>query len=384
MSDSASSDAATPRDPRSLDEHVPTYVFAGGGTGGHLFPGIAVAEELQRRHSACRVVFVGSDRAIEQRIVPPAGFEHQVLPVATSTSFKRRPIRFVRKLRASYRAARKILQDVQPRAVIGLGGFASAPVGLAAWRLRIPLVLLEQNTVPGRATRLLSRFATAACLSFQQSSPFLSTRCRHELTGNPVRRKFQELCHRPSNDHKRTLLVLGGSQGSRAINDLVLSLVTSGEFDRAAWQLVHQTGDQDKARVNAAYQAANVVADVRAFIGDMHRCLAAAELVVARAGATTLAELACAGCPAVLIPFPKSVHNHQLLNAQHYESFGAAIVVEQSAPVDSFLQVVRQLLAEPAKLAEMRCQMTRLANPDGAKLVCDVVTEIERPSGKGA
>lgn len=362
----------------SPDENAATYVFAGGGTGGHLFPGIAVAEELRRRDPACRVVFVGSRRAIEQRIVLPAGFEHEVLPVETSTSFKRRPIRFLWRLWTSYRAARRLMHQLKPRAVVGLGGFASVPVGLAAFKLRLPLVLLEQNTVPGRATRLLSRFASIACLSFAQAGRFLSTRCRQELTGNPVREKFRKLTSCEHTINSRTLLILGGSQGSRAINDMAIRLLANGETDLAGWRIIHQTGDEDAPRVRAAYEAAGLEADVRAFIDDMHDCVAAAALVVARAGATTLAELACAGCPAILIPFPNSIHNHQLLNAQHYEASGAAIVVEQSTPAASFAQTVRNVCAEAERLAEMRCQMMRLANPDGDKLVCDLLAEIDR------
>lgn len=385
-----------------------TFVFAGGGTGGHLFPGIAVAQELLERDER-RIVFVGSDRAIESRILAslnrgaglqPAEFAgenagskpaphdrivaHEPLEVDSTATLRRHPFRFVRRLWSAFRRSKRLLRELQPSVVIGLGGFASIPVGLAAWRLGIPIVLLEQNTVPGRATRLLCRFARAACLSFEQSASFLAKRCETRLSGNPVRREFAEAARtRPGRQQVetevRTLLVLGGSQGSMSVNDLVVALVKSQPSRLAGWRIIHQTGAADLDRVQAAYDLVEhnmLQLDVQAFIEDMHTALSSADLVVARAGATTLAEVACCGCPAMLIPYPNSIHDHQLLNAKFYADANAAVVFEQTRDPNEFSTVVESLVSDSRTLQDMASEMKALASPDATGLVADLIEQI--------
>lgn len=378
-----------------MSETGQTFVFAGGGSGGHLFPGIAVARQLLER-GARRIVFVGSDRAIESRILAGLNVEepntneapivsHEPLAIDSSATLRRQPIQFVMRLWSAFRRAKRLLRELQPAVVIGLGGFASVPVGLAAWRLKIPIVLLEQNTVPGRATRLLSRFARAACLSFEQSASFLSPRCEARLTGNPVRHEFaesarhDELANQSDETRTRTLLVLGGSQGSVAVNDLVIGLVEAGPNGLKDWWIVHQTGASDFVRVQSAYgelKGKTLQIDVRPFIDDMHSALRSADLVIARAGATTLAEVACCGCPAVLIPYPNSIHDHQLLNAQFYADSDAAIVFEQTRGISEFARIVESLVIDPLAFEKMTRQMKSLAYPDAARTVADWIEQI--------
>ncbi len=250
-------------------------------------------------------------------------------------------------------------------------------------------MLLEQNTVPGRATRLLSRFARVACLSFEQSAKYLSRRCPIEVTGNPVRREFilldRDGTGGPSQGLKK-LLVLGGSQGSRAVNDLVLKLVSMSADVLTGWQVIHQTGESDFERVSAAYQEfdanpleptdeqSTVIAE--AFIDDMPKALLSADLIVARAGATTLAEVACSGIPAVLVPYPNSIHDHQLHNAKHYTDHSGAVVFEQHQDRHDFLSTIESLLTDETRRTEMGRRMQALARPDATQLVSEVVEQI--------
>lgn len=362
-----------------------TYLFAGGGSGGHLFPGIAVAEELISRDPSSRVLFAGTDREVERRILAQHGYRNMALPSESFASFRRSPVRFPLRFWKSCRSARMLLEAESPRAVIGLGGYASAPTVIAATSLRIPTVLLEQNAVAGRATRWLSGRAGLVCLSFDETRGRFSSRANLCVTGNPVRREIASLAesasrrHAESSSDVRTILVLGGSQGAIAINEIMVHGLERLRGTMAL-RIVHQTGERRCQAVRAAYEEWGVDAVVQPFFDDLIAHYRRADVVVSRAGATTLAELACAGCPALLIPYPGSADDHQLWNARGYQDAGAACVVEQTADLQTAAEAVATqlsaLLREDERRLQMGVQMRSLARPGATNEVIDRLEKI--------
>jgi UDP-N-acetylglucosamine--N-acetylmuramyl-(pentapeptide) pyrophosphoryl-undecaprenol N-acetylglucosamine transferase len=355
-----------------------TIVFAGGGSGGHLFPGIAVAQTLAATGRPVKCVFVGSSRSIEEQIVRDHGFEHVSLPVEPSSTFFTRPVRFANRLWQSAQAASSFLPSCQASLVVGLGGFASTPVVWAARLAGLPLILLEQNVVPGRATSWLCRRANLTCLGFAEAAQRLPRSAAHAVTGNPVRGAIAALAAESANgDARQTLVVLGGSQGSLALNSAFLGCVERTPELFAGWQIIHQTGTRDFEHVRGRYAACGVTAEVASFFDDPVALYRRAGVAVSRAGALTLSELACAGVPAVLIPYPKAIRNHQRLNAYAFEHVGAARVVRQSRDAEKTCAHLHDELAALLPNTELRGRMARamrsLARPDAASVVADQV-----------
>lgn len=365
--------------------HPSTYLFAGGGTGGHLYPGIAVAEEIGRRDRRARFVFAGSEREIERKIVRRHGFEHEPLPVEPSTTLRGHPVRFLWRNWQARRRASSLLERYAPEAVIGLGGFASAPVVLAAAGRRTPVLLLEQNIVPGRATRWLSPRASLVCLAFDESEAKLPPHSPTCVTGNPVRRQIAEL-HSSTTPHKQNgppaLLVLGGSQGAAAVNRMVLCAVEQLRPQLSGWTIMHQTGPAEHADVARRYAELNLPAETAPFFDDMADRYARAVLAVTRAGATSLAELACAGVPSIIVPYPNSLGDHQRLAARFYQQQGAARVVEQHSHPNTAAQAMCRALSELTERPDLRRRMRRamhgLGKPDAA---CHVVDRLYALAG---
>ena len=365
-------------DGAAIVQNQSTYVFSGGGTGGHLFPGIAVAEELLARDNAARIVFAGSERAVETEIIADHGYDHRPLPVEPFATLRRSPLRFAWRNWRAMRVATQWLRREQPVVVIGLGGFASVPIVLAASRLRIPVILLEQNVVPGRATRWLLSRAALVCLSFEATAQSLPFRCVVCVTGNPVRRRIVQLLSTSveSNPQQRpTLLVLGGSQGAHALNAAMLHAGEALREPLSGWNIVHQTGKQQAEQVRQRYEQLGMQCLVEPFFNDLPGWYRRASVVISRAGATTLAELACAGCPAILVPYPNSLGDHQLLNARAFESAGAARIVEQhrepNATADSLVAQLSSVLLDHSSRNKMQQAMRSLAKPQAARNVAD-------------
>lgn len=360
------------------DTKQPLYVFAGGGTGGHLAPGIAVAEELRREQPDCRIRFVGTGRQVEQQMLEPTGFEYSVRETLPLNALKRRPVRFARSHWQAFRAScRDILQD-RPATVIGLGGFASVPFALAAKKLDVPCLLLEQNTVPGKANRWLSRWHPI-CLTFEESARHLPAQAISHLTGNPLRCEIRRLAN---SDHALpfeppTLLVLGGSLGSKQVNDSVTNAVAQLSSQQSVsqlsgWRIVHQTGPEGAQAARDVYSKLGIAHEVETFFDDMPTRLATTTLAVARAGATTLAELAAVGIPAILIPYPTAADDHQTANAKTFVTAGAAILA--ASPNRSFAPVtlastIQPLLNNPDQLIRMSQAMKTLGRPDASEEV---------------
>ena len=361
-----------------------TFVFAGGGSGGHLFPAIAVARELSNRSPDARIVFIGGNRPVDGDILSREPFERRQLSASSSSEAARHPVKFGWRTYRAIQVARQWLQEWRPQVVIGCGGYVSVPVALAARRMRIPLVLLEQNVVPGRATNWLARRATAVCTSFDATSELLPGALRTIVTGNPVRNAIAALSDqsgdRPS--LRRTLLVLGGSQGAESVNRMLLQFAERHAAELSGWRIVHQTGMRDEHTVRARYAELSLDAEVSTFLVDMASTYAAAGAVVSRAGATTLAELACAGLPAVLVPHPGAVRDHQRHNAQAYSQRGAAEWVIDGAD-DEFAAALLPLLSDPEHRRRLSEQMLQLARPAAVQRVADVVLNARQKNGNG-
>jgi len=356
---------------------TPRILFAGGGSGGHLMPGIAVAKELLRRLPGCEIHFITSPRGIDSRILKESSFGSASIPM---TPLRMRPAEishFASSFAASMRSLKRSWSTMRPDLVVGLGGFTSVPVGLTAWRQGTPLVLLEQNVVPGRATAILSRLADRVCVSFEQTASHLPCGQRLCVTGNPVRAEISRVTQFSpcsSSDDKQILLVLGGSQGAVGLNSMVLTSLDRIRSRFSDWRVVHQTGERDPARVRAAYRQLGITAEVAAYFDDLPQKYREARLVISRAGATTLAELACCGRPAVLVPYPGSARNHQERNADAFVRAGAAVAVpEGTGAVAALCRALTTLLDDPNRSRPMTESMRSLARPDATRAVSDVI-----------
>jgi UDP-N-acetylglucosamine--N-acetylmuramyl-(pentapeptide) pyrophosphoryl-undecaprenol N-acetylglucosamine transferase len=357
-------------------------IIAGGGTGGHLYPGIAVAEEVRARGG--EVLFVGTTRGIEARVVPAAGYPLELLEVSgikrmglvrTLQGLGRVPLALVRSL--------GIVRKFRPDAVLGVGGYASGPMVLAAALAGYPTAIQEQNSVPGFTNRTLGRFVRAVLVAFEDARRFFPAG-KVALVGNPVRRTFVESAQGRPDAAAGTLLVVGGSQGARAVNELVIEAAQLLAARGALPPLVHQTGAKDADRCSERYRELGLgerVA-VRPFIEDMAGTLAEAALVVGRAGALTLAELAIVGRPAVLIPLPTAADDHQSKNAAAFATAGAAVVVEQGQATGAALaELLAELWKDGARRQTMTAAMRSLGHPRAAAEVVDALERIRRPAG---
>jgi UDP-N-acetylglucosamine--N-acetylmuramyl-(pentapeptide) pyrophosphoryl-undecaprenol N-acetylglucosamine transferase len=265
------------------------------------------------------------------------------------------------------------MEEINPAAVIGCGGIASAAPILAARRRGSPCLLLEQNVIPGRTTRWLSRWGGTVCVTYPQSAQWLARSATSVVTGNPVRRSIAALAASVAPKAHRTLLVLGGSQGSQTINEMLLDVVSQEPALLKDWRIVHQTGPHDVERVRAAYESHHLEADISKFFGDPAAHYGTADVVVSRAGGTTLSELACAGLPVVLCPYPHAAANHQWHNAAVFRKAGAAIVVEESADrvqnACQLAEALQPLLRDHGLRQRMSAAMRALARPDAADQV---------------
>jgi UDP-N-acetylglucosamine--N-acetylmuramyl-(pentapeptide) pyrophosphoryl-undecaprenol N-acetylglucosamine transferase len=357
-------------------------MIAGGGTGGHLFPGIAVAEAARRLDPQGEVLFVGSERGIEARVVPASGFRLETLPVTPLRGQgAAAKLATLKALATGILEARRIVGRFRPDAVIGLGGYASAPA-VVAGRLRgSVVVLLEQNARPGMTTRYLARIADRVCVSFEETVQRFP-RDKAICTGNPIR--WQATPART--DARRsgfTILIFGGSAGAQRLNE-------AGPAMRAALAdvqdltVIHQTGATAEATVRAAYGSLGADADVRAFITDMGAAYAAADLVICRAGPTTVAELAALGKAAVLVPYPYAADDHQRANAESLVRAGAArMVLDADATGERLAREVRELRAKPEALAELGRRIERFAKRDAAERVLETTSALVRARAAG-
>jgi UDP-N-acetylglucosamine--N-acetylmuramyl-(pentapeptide) pyrophosphoryl-undecaprenol N-acetylglucosamine transferase len=348
-------------------------LIAGGGTGGHLFPGVAIAEELRARSPEAVIHFVGTRRGIEARVLPDLGWQLDLIEVSgLKTVGVMGAIRGLFRLPRALWQASKLVKQFAPDAVIGVGGYASGPVVLMARLRGIPTAICEQNSIPGLTNKILGRLARVVFLSFDESRRFFKP-SKIAMTGNPVRpamvAKLRDSV--AAADDRVHILVSGGSQGAMAVNELASkALIALAKSTRIA--ITHQTGERDLEATRARYREAGVDADCHAFIKDMASAYQRADLVIGRAGATTVAELAIAAKPAIFIPYPSAADNHQEINAREMASAGAALMFRQSElTADALADAIRPLLADPSRRAAMAAAMADLAKPGAAGAVVD-------------
>jgi UDP-N-acetylglucosamine--N-acetylmuramyl-(pentapeptide) pyrophosphoryl-undecaprenol N-acetylglucosamine transferase len=349
-------------------------LIAGGGTGGHLYPGIAVAEAITSVPGG-EVVFVGTERGLEKKLVPAAGFPLELVPVS---GLKRMglaaTLRGLARLPRAFAESHRLLKRHRPDVVLGVGGYASGPLVLVAALTGYPTAIQEQNSQPGFTNRILGRFVRRVFTAFDEAGASFGRR-KVRLVGNPVRRKFLERSTAVSGS-SRSILILGGSQGSRAVNELASGMVRALDARDRMRPVVHQTGPDELDRMQVHYAALGYDGrvQVRAFIDDMPAVLADAALVVARAGALTLAELAIMRVPAILIPLPTAADDHQTRNALAFEHAGAAVVVPQGDATPLRLaDLAHEILSDPPRHAAMAAAMGTLAR---AQATQDIVAEL--------
>ncbi len=353
-------------------------VIAGGGTGGHLFPGIAVAREIRRRRPDAEIVFAGTAQGIEARVLPLEGYALDLVRIGgvKGKSLMARA-RGVSLVPFGLVDAWRIVSDRRPHLVIGVGGYSAGPVVLVAALRGIPTMLLEQNAVPGLTNRLLAPFVRAAAVSFETTVQFF--RAKAFVSGNPVRPEFLTMVAKNAQqDTSGTrLLVFGGSQGAHAIN---LAMIDAARelVDRVpGLRLTHQTGVRDLDLVQAAYRTVGLNADVAPFFDDLALRLVESDLVVCRAGATTLAEITAAGKPAILIPLPTATDDHQRKNAEGLAAAGAASVLIQSEMTGHELaDRVARLVADDGARKRMSVAARAMGRPDAAAAIVDRALEL--------
>jgi UDP-N-acetylglucosamine--N-acetylmuramyl-(pentapeptide) pyrophosphoryl-undecaprenol N-acetylglucosamine transferase len=352
-------------------------LIAGGGTGGHIIPALAVARQLVARHSA-EVLFVGTERGLETRLVPEAGFPLRLVHVGPlkNVSLATR-LRTLLDIPTSLFACRRIIREFKPQAVLGIGGYASGPGVASALLLRVPTMLFEPNAMPGLANRLVGKRVQAAAVNFPAAARWFRNA---EVTGIPVRPGFFTLEPSPPSSPPH-LLVFGGSQGARLLNQSLPRIVPALLEAVPGLTILHQCGARHLEVTQAAFAATGADParwQVSAFLDDMPACFARANLVMARSGASTVAELAAAGKPALLVPFAAAADDHQKRNAEEMAKAGAAVMLTEAdlATPAKLLEALKELLTSPAKLVAMATAAKGQAHPGAAERISDRLAEL--------
>jgi UDP-N-acetylglucosamine--N-acetylmuramyl-(pentapeptide) pyrophosphoryl-undecaprenol N-acetylglucosamine transferase len=360
------------------DKRPLKIVIAGGGTGGHLFPGIAIAQEFEARHSATRIIFVSTGNPLERSVLSKTDFELQCI---TAAGIKGRGIWnqliSVLKIPKGILESMRILKDFSPDMAIGLGSYSAGPVIIGAWLRRIPIVIHEQNILPGITNRILSRFANRIYISFENTQSNLDSR-KVQWTGNPVRRELLEY----SDGHAAgktdnidnglfSVLIIGGSQGAHRINKAVIEALGHLK-DKDHLHFIHQTGDTDEHQVSQAYRRNNIRCTVQSFFDNMAELYSRADLLICRAGATTVAEITALGKAVIFIPFPYAADNHQVLNAASLSDEGAAeMIIEKDLSAEILSEKIAYYAAHREALNDMAAKARRFGNPDAARNIVD-------------
>ena len=358
-------------------------LIAGGGTGGHLYPGIALARELRRRDAATHVSFVGTATGIEARVLPHEGFPLDLIRVAGMKG-KSRVDRLKGLLLLPFAAldAWGVISRQRPDIVIGVGGFASGPVLAIAAARGYPTMLLEQNALPGLTNRLLARVVRAAALNFEAAKTYFPR--TGFVAGNPVRPEFFPAQNEEANDRSKQphdaarVLIFGGSQGAHAINVAMVEAASRLAAAGVALAITHQTGERDLDLVRTAYQRAGIAARSEAFIYEIDREMKAADVVMCRSGATTLAELAASGTPSILVPLPNSTDDHQRRNAEVFAASGAGVVIEERDLPAVLADALRALVGDAERRRTMSRAARTMARADAAERIADRAEQLVR------
>lgn len=355
-------------------------LIAGGGTGGHIYTGIALAEELMSRSSDNRILFVGTRKGLEKRIVPEEGYPIEFINVRglkgkglieTALNLMILPVSIIQSF--------FIISRFKPSFVIGVGGYASGPVCLTAAKRKIPVVIVEQNSIPGITNRMLSKYASFAAISYEKAKQYLKCRC--EMTGVPLRARFYKEAGSNASTAERktdvkTVLIIGGSQGAHGINKAMIEAAEALKEYKDKIRIVHQTGRNDYEETKAAYKEAGLNAEVFEFIKDIQDYYRAAAFVISRAGAIATAEITCMGVPAVFVPLPNSIYNHQFYNAAELAEKGAAVMIkEEGLAPQKIAELFRELITG-GKLDVIRAKMADISKGNASKRVIDAAMKL--------
>lgn len=353
-------------------------MIAAGGTGGHIYPGIAVANEIKRRDPSSEVLFVGTSRGLETRIVPENGFQLALIHSAGLKSVGiKGTVKGLATLPRSFVEARRLLREFRPSVVVGAGGYVSGPVLMMAVVMGIPTLVMDSNALPGFTNRRLAKFVDRAALTFNEALPFFGK--KGTVTGNPVRKEFFEVKPKQRNG-STSVLIFGGSQGARAINNAMIGALDVLNGTRERLHVVHQTGEPDFETVRAAYQEHGwETADVRPYISDIVTEFANADILICRAGATTCAEIAAAGKAAIMIPLPTAADDHQRKNAEAMQNAGAVrMLIQDQLTPETLADTLRDLSESPETIESMEKAARTLAREDAAEATVNIIEELAR------
>lgn len=343
-------------------------LIVAGGTGGHIFPGIAIAEELRALSPNARIVFAGTERGLETRILPRLGWP---LMLFGSSSIKDRKgiARMLAWARVPFSIARAflVLAAHRPSVLISIGGYAAGPLVVAAWLLRVPVALVEPNAIPGMTNRLLGRFAKRVFIAFEQAKQSFPEE-KIVLSGVPIRREVLGLRKDASAQGKITVFVFGGSQGARRLNQAMVDAVPTLATMASRLRIIHQTGEHDdRLAIERSYAAAGIESEVFAFTDRIWESFARADIVVARAGANTVAELSVLGLPSILVPYPFAADDHQRANAEGLVKAGAAaMLLDADCTGERLARELVELIGNDQRRKEMASAAAAVARPQAA------------------
>jgi len=358
-------------------------MIAGGGTGGHIVPALSVGEALKQRNGQTELLFLGSDRGLERETIGKAGHRLEEFPLrGLPRGFNLDSLRAAMSMWSAYRRMKKLMTEFRPDVVLGTGGFVTVPAALAAASSRVPLVLQEQNSIPGRANRFLSRFASEVHIHFTESRRYFKDRAKLRLSGNPVRIRIPEgRAHRTMQKYRlyserRTVLFLGGSQGAHSINMAFKEMLPRFRNDRTV-QFVIQTGKNDYRSVLDGVKDSGARVVVKSYIDQIEDLYGVSDLVVARAGAMTLSEISACGLPSILVPYPFAMDDHQTANAKALAEKGAAVLLpDHEITGERLATEIRELLADPSRLKEMGMYSFALSRPDAARRIAEAIERL--------
>ena len=361
-------------------------MLAGGGTGGHLFPALAIADELKKRRAEVEIVFVGTKKGLEARLVPERGYKLLLLEVkGLKRSLDLQNLLFPYYVMKALKQAKDYMKSEKPDVVVGTGGYVSGPPLKVAGKMGISVLIQEQNSYPGITTRLLAKQAQRVFLAYEESKKYFKRQDNLEVTGNPVRSDFTRIDKVQArqileiDERKKVILILGGSQGAKAINDSLLHSLSHLEGNDWLW-ILWQTGPKDFERVKKALEIKRLPITALPFIQEMAAAYAASDLVISRAGALTLAEITTCGKPAILIPYPFAAADHQRHNAEVLVKAGAAeMILENDLPQVNLLQRMLELVKDEQRLESMSVQSKKLGRPEALdRIVIEILKYLDK------
>lgn len=352
-------------------------IIAGGGTGGHLYPGIALAREFQRYDPKVGVIFIGTERGLESKVLPKEGFALKKIRVeGLMGKGVFRKFLSLMKLPIGMLDSIRILRDLQPDCVIGVGGYAAGPALMSASLMGFLTVILEQNAIPGITNRILSRFVNLVVTSFEDSRTYFKNR-RVRVMGNPIRREIAEKEWKRKEKGIFTLLIFGGSQGASSINRAVIEALDYLSEVKDNIEIIHQTGEKDYDLVRRAYEERGFKAEVLPYIFDMSTAYSRADLILCRSGATTIAEVTANGKAAILVPYPYAAHDHQVKNAGVLERAGAAaVILDKDLKGERLAGIILTLFKDRERKKKMEEASKSLGRPDAAEKISELCREL--------